>query len=65
MIDFGDPAVTLTETITDLCKDYVVRFIINVAFSIQEVISNVDAQSCNRAFGSSSLEAMLQKMQML
>ena len=50
-----NPEVTLTETITDLCKDYVARFIINVAFSIQEIISNVDAQSCNRAFGSSSL----------
>ena len=54
-----NPEVTLTETITDLCKDYVARFIINVAFSIQEIISNVDAQSCNRAFGSSSLFYLL------
>ena len=54
-----NPEVTLTETITDLCKDYVARFIINVAFSIQEIISNVDTQSCNRAFGSSSLFYLL------
>ena len=65
---FGEPAshsdmnpeVTITETIiTDLCTDYVARSIINVAISIQEIISNVDAQSCNRAFGSSSLFYLL------
>ena len=43
-----NPEVTITETITDLCTDYVARSIINVAISIQEIISNVDAQSCNR-----------------
>ena len=43
-----NPEVTITETITDLCTDYVARSIINVAIRIQEIISNVDAQSCNR-----------------
>ena len=64
---FGEPAshsdmnpeVTITETITDLCTDYVARSIINVAISIQEIISNVDAQSCNREFDSSSLLYLL------
>ena len=32
---------------------------VNVAFSVQEIISNVDAQSCNRAFDSSSLLYLL------
>ena len=54
-----NPEVTITETITDLCTDYVARSIINVAISIQEIISNVDAQSCNRAFDSSSLLYLL------
>ena len=54
-----NPEVTITVTITDLCTDYVARSIINVAFSIQEVISNVNAQSFNRAFDSSSLLYLL------
>ena len=54
-----NPEVTITETITDLCTDYVAQSIINVAFSIQDVISNVNAQSCNRAFDSSSLLYLL------
>ena len=54
-----NPEVTITETITDLCTYYVARSIINVACNIQEIISNVDAQSCNRAFDCSSLLYLL------
>ena len=60
-----NPEVTITETITDLRTDYVARSIINVAISIQEIISNVDAQSCNRAFDSSSLLYLLKLSNLL
>ena len=44
------PEVTVAETISDLCTDYVAGSIINVAFNLQEIIHNVHTQSYNRAF---------------
>lgn len=49
------PEVTVAETITDMCTDYVAGSILNVALNLKEIINNVDSQSCNRAFDSSSV----------
>lgn len=50
-----NPEIVMTETITDLCTDYVAGTIINVAFNLQGIINNVGAQSRNRAFNSINL----------
>lgn len=50
-----NPEIVMTETITDLCTDYVAGTIINVAFNLQGIINNVGAQSRNRAFDSINL----------
>ena len=50
-----NPEVIVAEEISELCTDYVVGSIINVAFNLQEIMDNVDTQSYNRAFDSSSV----------
>ena len=50
-----NPEVIVAEEISELCTDYVAGSIINVAFNLQEIMDNVDTQSYNRAFDSSSV----------
>ena len=50
-----NPEVIVAEEISELCTDYVAGSIITVAFNLKEVMDNVDAQSYNRAFDSSSV----------
>ena len=50
-----NPEVIVAEEISELCTDYVAGSIITVAFNLKEVMDDVDAQSYNRAFDSSSV----------
>ena len=50
-----NPEVIVAEGISELCTDYVAGSIISVAFNLQEIMDNVNTQSYNTAFDSSSV----------